>query len=106
MEEILIWDEVIDKLDNLTRVLYEKEYFGFDDSCEEYVNKIYDFIYTIPKLRHRKTKNKRYGLYFVKYEVKNKRTEYYVTFDKKGERYIVKNIFTSYEEGYPTYVSS
>lgn len=105
MEEIIVWEEVIAKLDKLTRTLYEKEYFGFEASCEDYVNKIYDFIYKIPKLRHRKTKQKRHGSYFVKYEVKNKRTVYFITFDKNGNKYIIKNIFTSYEEEYPTYIS-
>ena len=104
MEEIIIWEDVLDKLDKLTKVLYENEYFGFNDSCEAYVEKVYDFIQTTPKRVHHKTCNPRHGKYYAVYEVKNKRTRYYITFDKKGDRYLVKNIISSHEAHYPIYI--
>ncbi len=39
------------KLDLLVKTLHREEYFGFLDSSEDYVNKIIDFIYTIPVLK-------------------------------------------------------
>jgi hypothetical protein len=35
---------VIDYLDDLVRVLYKNEYFGFIETAEEYVLNIYDFV--------------------------------------------------------------
>ena len=35
---------LIDFLDDLVRVLYKKEYFGFIETAEEYVSKIYDVV--------------------------------------------------------------
>ena len=37
-------DEAIFYLDELILVLYVKEYFGFIESAEVYVERIYDFI--------------------------------------------------------------
>ena len=45
----------------------------------KYPNRIYDFIDTIPSLPLRKTKHPKYGKYYARYLVKNKRTQYYIT---------------------------
>ena len=42
--EIIFTPHVIDFLDNLVRVLYKKEYFGFIETAEKYVFKIYDEV--------------------------------------------------------------
>lgn len=42
--KIIITPKVIDYLDDLVRVLYKEEYFGFIESAEGYVIKIYDAI--------------------------------------------------------------
>ena len=36
--EIIFTPHIIDFLDNLVRVLYKKEYFGFIETAEEYVS--------------------------------------------------------------------
>lgn len=47
---------VIDFLDELLYLLYEKNYFGYKSSASEYVLKIYDFIETsITVFPHKKT---------------------------------------------------
>jgi hypothetical protein len=104
MAEVVVAPLVHAKLDILEQLLYEREYFGFLESAEEYVNSIADFILTIPKLMHHKTINPFYGAYYVKYQVKNKRTLYYITFDKKEKRYLIKNIITSHKADYPKYI--
>ncbi len=48
---------VIDDLMELVMILFEKEYFGFLESAEEYVRIIVKFTYSIPKQRRKKTLN-------------------------------------------------
>jgi hypothetical protein len=104
MEEVILSVHVNQKLKDLVNILIQKEYFGFQEDAQIYVDKIYDYIYTIPSLPHRKTKKPKHGAYYVVYRVKNKRTQYYITFDKKANQYIIENIFTSHEKGYATYI--
>lgn len=42
--KVLISVEASNYLDDLIKVLYKKEYFGFIESAEIYVSNIYDFI--------------------------------------------------------------
>ena len=42
--KVIFTPYVIDFLDDLVRVLYKKEYFGFIETAEEYVLKIYDAV--------------------------------------------------------------
>lgn len=55
---ILFTKEVIDFLDELLHVLYEKNYFSYKSSASAHVLKIYDFIEanitTFPHKKHRK----------------------------------------------------
>jgi hypothetical protein len=74
------------------------------ESAIDYVRKIKETINSIPNLTHRRTKNYKYGTWYVTHKSKNKRTQHKITFDKKDNRYLVKNIFTIYESGYPKYI--
>jgi hypothetical protein len=104
MEKIILSELVLQKLNNLVDILLDKEYFGFRQSSIDYVIKLKEYIYTIPNLPYRKTKKPKHGAYYVVYRVKNKRTQYYITFDKKANQYIIENIFTSHEKDYATYI--
>lgn len=104
MEKIILSKTLKFKLDNLPRVLFEAYYFGFMESAEEYVNKIFDFLNSIPSQPKHKTCNKKHGEYYARFTVKNKRTIYYLTYDYEGDLYILKNIFTSHELGYYIYI--
>ena len=42
--KVVFTPNVIDFLDDLVRILYKKEYFGFMETAEEYVLKIYDAV--------------------------------------------------------------
>ncbi|TDE29666.1 hypothetical protein E0I61_06695 [Flavobacterium ranwuense] len=42
--KVVFTQHVIEYLDDLVRVLYKKEYFGFIETAEEYVSKIFDAI--------------------------------------------------------------
>ena len=55
--EIIVLSEVLDKLENLEQVLFEKEYFGFLESSIDYVREIKNAILEIPHRKHFKSKN-------------------------------------------------
>jgi len=57
MEEVNISKFLKNKLNSISKILFEKEYFDFQEDSELYVQNIFDFIYTIPQKRHLKTKN-------------------------------------------------
>jgi hypothetical protein len=56
MEKIVILPALESKLFDLVLTLYDNEYFGFVENALTYVDKIVDFMYTIPALRHKKPK--------------------------------------------------
>jgi hypothetical protein len=92
------------KIDSWIDILFEKQYFGFKADSKNYVDNIYNFIDTIPRQNHRRTLNSRFGQWYTVYKVKNKRTQYFITFDKVEDRYLIKNIITSHEPDYPKYI--
>jgi len=94
MQKIIVKKEVLLFLDELITTLVESEYFGFAESAKDYVNKLYDAIYNdLPGLMHHVTpdKLKQYGSYYAKIK-SNKRTTWYVFFDKRSNRYFVEFI--------------
>ena len=103
MGQVEVSSKVALKLKKLVFILYKKEYFGFMDSAIAYVDKIRETVRSIPELKHSKTRNSKYGSYYVRYKA-NSNTIYYITFDKKGDRYLVKNIISSHEAHYPIYI--
>jgi hypothetical protein len=105
-DQIIVNGLVWLKLADLEIVLYKKGYFGFQDSSKKYVDKIVETIYSIPTLKHRETKSRKHGRWFVTHYVANKRTQYKITFDKKDNRYIVRNIITANERAYKSIIGS
>lgn len=69
MGQVVLSAVVKSKLDSLVYLLYNKEYFGFKESAQEYVLKLKDFIYAIPNQPKRKTKKPKHGTYYVRFEV-------------------------------------
>ncbi|AWK04385.1 hypothetical protein HYN56_09115 [Flavobacterium crocinum] len=54
--EVVFTPSVISYLDDLVLILYKKEYFGFIESAEKYVDDIYDAVSDrIKKSSHKKT---------------------------------------------------
>lgn len=91
---------VIDFLDDLVRVLCKKEYFGFIETAEEYVSKIYDAVPENIKLSpHRLTpKSLKYlGPNYIFYN-SNNRTTWYIFFEKKNHNYLITGIINNHCE--------
>ena len=97
---VVVKQSVLDYLDNLVTVLYEKNYFRFVDSAESYVNEIFDFIQTIPTqisydITNKNSKHYNKNLKYCRYKA-NRNTTWFVYFEKRENRYIVKHIENSH----------
>lgn len=101
MEKVVILQkDVIDFLENLIWVLFEKEYFGFEESAQTYVSRIYDFIeYELVKFPPKQTPRNlsRYGTKYVLYKANN-RTTWYIFFENIENRYLVTYITNNHME--------
>ncbi|MCM0664711.1 hypothetical protein [Flavobacterium tyrosinilyticum] len=98
--EVVFTPSVISYLDNLVLILYKKEYFGFIESAEEYVDAIYDVVpERIKKSPHKKTpKPLQYlGLNYIFYK-SNARTTWYIFFEKRNQNYLITGILNNYSE--------
>jgi len=103
-EKIILAAELISKLNNLVDILFYKEYFDFIDSAKAYVDNIYDFIYTIPTLTRKRTKNKKHGAFYCSYKP-NRNTTWYITFDAEDDVYLIKNITNNHSKNYPRFIA-
>ena len=79
---ILISDDAALYLDNLVEILYNKDYFGFIESAEMYMCRIYEFIdqniqYFLSRLRPNELYG--YGEKYIFYKI-NPRTTWYIFF--------------------------
>ena len=82
---VIVTPEVYDFLENLVVILYEKEYFGFEESARKYVDELYeDITKNLPI--HQKKRAPAYfdkygkGMYYTAFR-KSKRTVWYVFFN-------------------------
>ncbi|MEX0997706.1 MAG: hypothetical protein WDZ45_11710 [Flavobacteriaceae bacterium] len=101
MEKIVLLQEnVTTFLENLIQILFEKEYFSYEKSAQQYVSKIYDFIENhLIKYPHKTTpKNlSQLGSKFVFYKANN-HTTWYIFFENKDSRYLVTYITNNHME--------
>ncbi len=103
MEKIIIETRLYDELDELIQKLYDKEYFGFLPSAEDYIHKIYDFINTIPTIKSKLTKRNKYGKHYCTYKANNK-TSWYIVFDVEDDAYLISFITNNHSRNYPIYI--
>lgn len=98
--EVIFAPSVISFLDDLVVILYKKEYFGFIESAEKYVDDIYDAVpERIKKSPHKKTPKliKYLGSEYIFYK-SNARTTWYVFFEKRNQNYLITVIINNYSE--------
>jgi hypothetical protein len=106
MEEIVISTALQIKLENFVATLLEEGYFGFGETANEYVLRIYDFIYAIPALAPRKCVKAKYGKYFVRYDNRISKMQYFNTFDKKDDCYFIQNIISPKTKEYQNIIGN
>ena len=96
--EVIFTPQVIGFLDNLVRVLYKKECFGYIDTAEEYGVKIYDAvsecIISFPQKSTPK-KLKYLGSNYIFYK-SNSRTTWCVFFEKKNQIFLITGIINNH----------
>ena len=96
MAEVKIYYKpvVVNYINDLVFQLYEKEYFGFLENAIEYKDKLLYFINENIAIFPRKLTpltNAHLGSYYIFY-LSNKRTTWYVSFEKEDNTYLVTYI--------------
>lgn len=93
MEKIIsLSPEVIQFLKKLVWILYEKEYFRFQEDAHDYANKLENSIRKdLPTIKHHISPEelKHYGKFYAKIK-SNQRTTWYVFFDQSANRILVQ----------------
>ena len=98
--KVVFTPHIIDYLDDLVRILYKKEYFGFIESAEEYVSKIYDAVpENIKSSTHKLTpKSLKYlGSNYIFFK-SNNRTTWYIFFEKRESVFLITGIINNHCE--------
>ena len=100
MEEIklIIDEEASLYLDELIEVLYKNDYFGYIESAERYVSKIYSFIFDNLETFPPKTtpaELQKFGSTYIFYKI-NPRTTWYIFFEKQNNSYLVSKIINNH----------
>ena len=97
---IYIIPEVKEYLNNHVAILYEKEYFGFEDAAIKYVDEqLDDIIANLPTKQHKPAPKhfNKYGkgMYYARFR-KNRQTTWYAFFSKYMEKketfYVIRYI--------------
>ena len=97
---VILRKNVINFLEELVFILFEKEYFGFEESAQEYVQKIYDFIeFNLPNSPPKNTPESlvELGSKYIFYKA-NQNTTWYIFFEKSGNRFLVTYITNNHSE--------
>lgn len=104
MEEVIVYKGRFEnEMDKLLEVLFLKEYFGFEESALEYVQKIYDFIksnISKPISRNSPTAYQKLGKKYIKYKA-NHQTYWYIFFDQKDHRFLINHIMNNHSQDFP-----
>ena len=104
MEKIIIFSEEFHlSIEELTEILYEKEYFGFKEDCFIYTNKIYDFVENyidFPITKKSPAEFQKFGKKYLKYKA-NHQTTWYIFFNQKGNRFLVNYITNNHAQNFP-----
>ncbi len=88
---MILQQNVREYLDNLIQILFENDYFGFEESAQIYVSKIYDFIeHELINFPYKITPEKlsHFGQKYAFYNANN-RTTWYIFFEIKDSRLLI-----------------
>lgn len=104
METVIVYkDRFENEIDKLLEVLFVNEYFGFEDSALNYVEKIYDFIknnISKPISKNSPLVYQKFGKKFIKYKANNN-TSWYIFFDQKEHRFLINHITNNHSQDFP-----
>ncbi len=95
MGQLILSNNIRNRLDDLVEILYYDNYFKFKESAQKYVDKIYDFIETIPNQTIiYECKTPIYGKYYARYKNLKSGFMYYITYDTMDGIYFKENIIS------------
>lgn len=100
MEKIIFKKEVLEYFDELFFILFEQQYFNFEENAHKYIDKIVQFIHKdIAAFPHQSAPKqlKHLGSKYIFYKA-NSRTVWYIFFESKDEKYLITGIINSYCE--------
>lgn len=100
MEKVIFKQDVLNYFDELIYVLFAKDYFSYPENVLNYVDKIVQFtIHEITSLPHKTTplKLKYLGSNYIFYKA-NKRTTWFVFFEKQNNNYMITGILNNHCE--------
>ena len=104
MEEIIIFSEEFHQsIEELVGLLFVKNYFGFESDCQNYGDRIYDFVVeniNFPISKNSPKKLQHYGKKYIRYKVNN-HTTWYIFFDQKGNQFLVNHILNNHSQDFP-----
>lgn len=98
MEKVIFKNKVLDYLDELVYILFKEEYLSYSENAQLYVDKIVDFIILeIISFPHKSTpKRLKYlGSNYIFYK-SNKRTTWYIFFEKRNHNYLITGILNNH----------
>ncbi|MEO7312661.1 MAG: hypothetical protein ABIX01_19905 [Chitinophagaceae bacterium] len=105
MEKIIYTPRAKKKIEQLFTALLKKGYFFEVENALDYIANIDKAISNISDATHHKTKNPYFGKWYIKYKA-NRKTTWYIFFDKDNEGYLIKNIINNHTNDNPRYIAS
>ncbi|MDR3286112.1 MAG: hypothetical protein LBT27_01545 [Prevotellaceae bacterium] len=102
--EIQYLETVVEDLNRLVDILYERDYFGFKDSAKQYVDDMKSYIeqhiaraisHIAPSYFIKYGTNMRYFIYNS-----NKQTSWYIFFQKSDNKFLVRHITNNHVVGH------
>ena len=101
---IVYLPEVYDYLEELAYTLFKKGYFAYLETAKEYVDSIVDYTnnYIINCVKHKAPPYfKRFGknMQYITYRP-NRKTTWYIFFQTKDERFLVRYITNNHAKGH------
>jgi hypothetical protein len=100
LEKVIFKNKVLEYFDELVFLLFKEGYFNYAENAQLYVDKIVDFVLLeIDSFPHKLTpqKLKYLGSNYIFYK-SNKRTTWYIFFEKKNRNYLVTGIINNHCE--------
>lgn len=101
--KIIYSKNFVDQLDDLTKILYKHNYFGFIEDADSYVDKIYHYVdNNIDKPISKKSPEQfhKYGKKYLKYKA-NQHTFWYIFFNQKDEKFLVNYTLNNHSKDFP-----
>jgi hypothetical protein len=100
LEKVIFNNKVLEYFDELVFLLFKEEYFSYAENAQLYVDKIVDFIMMeIGSFPHKTTPRKLIylGSNYIFYN-SNKRTTWFVFFEKQHNQYLITSILNNHCE--------